>query len=126
MAAHEALGNEGDAYLIPEDSFGLRLLIIRRELGLTQAEAAARCELDDGSWSNWENGSKPRGMDRIVEKIAEALHVDRDWLMWGGPLRSGSFRSLLTALPEPSGQGTLLDDGLWPYEFYTKPELASV
>lgn len=96
MAAHEAVDHTTP--LIPEDSFALRLVIIRRALGLSQEEAALRCGLDDGSWSNWENGTKPRGMDRVVETIATSLAVDREWLMWGGPLRTGSFAPDLPTL----------------------------
>lgn len=123
MAAHEALGNEGAEPITPEDSFALRLVIIRHAFELTQAEAALRCGLDDGSWSNWERGTKPRGMDRIVEKISDALRIDRDWLMWGGPLKTGSFASLLESLPMPTSQGSLLDDDLEPHDFYSRPAL---
>lgn len=126
MAAFEALGHEEEGHLIPEDSFGIRLVAIRTYLKLTQAEIAARCDLDDGSWSNWERGAKPRGMDGIVAKISKSLGVDRDWLMWGGPLRTGSFSSHLMALAEAGGQGSLLDDDLSPVDFYARADLALV
>lgn len=73
---------------VPKDSFATRLILIRRELDLTQLQAAQRCGLDDGSWSNWENGTRPRGMDAIVTAIATHLGVDRDWLMWGAESRA--------------------------------------
>ncbi len=83
---------------VPGDSFALRLLILRHELGLTQREAAKRCGLDDGSWSNWENGSHPRDMAKIVRQIHEATAVDMPWLMWGVlPAGGGS--------PTPTGGG---------------------
>ena len=82
MALTEPLPLHHGAW-IPTDSFAHRLTAARREIGLTQKEAAERCGLDDGSWSNWENGSKPRGMDEVVTKVAAGLGVDRDWLMWG-------------------------------------------
>lgn len=126
MAAYEAVGSEPEEALIPEDTFGLRLIALRTHLQLTQAEIAARCELDDGSWSNWERGVKPRGMDGIVRKITEALGVDRDWLMWGGPLRTGSFSSELTGLPVPTGQGSLLNPDLSVVDFYSRPFLSLV
>lgn len=72
-----------DGAWIPEDTFAVRLIAARKGRGLTQAEAAKLCDLDDGSWSNWENGSRPRGMNEVVSKIAGGLKVDRDWLMWG-------------------------------------------
>lgn len=126
MAAYEALDSGSEGPYIPEDTFALRLKVVRMSLGLTQSEAAERCELDDGSWSNWERGKKPRGMDAVVESICRGLGVDRDWLMWGGPLRTGSFSSPLLALPEPMGQGQLLADDLEPLDFYSRPALASV
>ena len=80
MAMTEAPTEQG---WIPSDSFAARLVTARQAKGLTQREAAEQCGLDDGSWSNWENGSKPRGMDEVVRKITDGLGVDRDWLMWG-------------------------------------------
>lgn len=71
--------------VIPRDSFGARLLLVRHHFSLSQAEAAERCGLDDGSWSNWERGSSPRDKEVVVRKISNALGVDRDWLMWGTP-----------------------------------------
>lgn len=124
MAAHEAL--TGPEPMIPEDTFAVRLVIIRSTLGLTQKEAAQRCGLDDGSWSNWENGAKPRGMDRVVEAICSNLSVDRDWLMWGGPLKTGSFSPALTCLPVSTGQGVLLDGDLNPLDHFRRAELAVV
>lgn len=126
MAAYEAVGIEVEEPFIPEDTFGLRLIALRNHLQLTQAEIAARCGLDDGSWSNWERGAKPRGMDRTVRKISDAMGVDRDWLMWGGPLRTGSFSPSLASLPVPTGQSVLLNDDLSPVDFYGRPELVPV
>jgi transcriptional regulator with XRE-family HTH domain len=124
MAAYEAEGHHEP--FIPTDTFALRLIAIRKELGLTQAEAALRCGFDDGSWSNWENGTRPRGMDVVVEKISSSLGVDRDWLMWGGGLRTGSFSSVLFGLDAVPGQTTFLDDDLNPLPIYERAELALV
>ncbi len=68
---------------VPADSFATRLIHLRHHLGLTQAQAAKACGLDDGSWSNWERGSRPRAKDEVVEAIARATGCSRDWLMWG-------------------------------------------
>ena len=70
----------------PEDSFGARLRLVRGELGLTVEDIALRCGVRTPTWSSWERGSLPRGMHRIVERIAEVTGVDREWLMWGGSL----------------------------------------
>jgi transcriptional regulator with XRE-family HTH domain len=70
---------------IPANTFGLRLVQVRVARGLSQVEAAQICGLDDGSWSNWERGTTPRRMDRVVQKIHDGLGVDRNWLMFGDP-----------------------------------------
>jgi len=76
----------------PADSFGVRLLLVRRSLGMSQEEAAVKCGLDNGSWSNWENGKNPRNLAEVVHKIVMATNVDRDWLIWGGDLSPSSTR----------------------------------
>jgi hypothetical protein len=65
-------------------------------------------------------------MDSIVEKIATELGVDRNWLMWGGALRTGSFSPVLVPLGDLSGQGQLLADDLSPLDFFGRAELALV
>ena len=65
------------------ETFGDRLVLLRRRLGWSQTKAAASCGLDDGSWSNWENGSHPRDMAKVVRQIHDATGVDMPWLMWG-------------------------------------------
>lgn len=77
---------EDRAPWVPPTSFAIRLLILRRHLELTQREASRLCGLDDGSWSNWERGSRPRAMDQVVDTIAQVTGCNRDWLMWGSPL----------------------------------------
>ena len=84
----------------PIDTFGSRLVLIRRELGLSTEEIADRCGLKHQTWSTWERGATPRGMNAVVAKIALATGVNRDWLMWGGPL--GEAESLAT-LDRPTG-----------------------
>ena len=82
--------------LVPADTFAGRLMISRLHAGnLTIQEAAQRCGLVDQSWSNWEHGRLPRDRVEIVEAISEGLNVDRDWLMYGGPLAVASPRRKL-------------------------------
>lgn len=59
---------------------------MRYHLGLSVEEISARCGVRTATWSSWERGTAPRGMNRIVKTIAEETAVDRDWLMWGGSL----------------------------------------
>lgn len=69
---------------VPKDSFALRLVMLRHELGLSQEQAATICGLKASTWATWENGVKPRGMDEVVGLIASQLDCDRGWLMFGG------------------------------------------
>ncbi|MGC0251551.1 helix-turn-helix domain-containing protein [Pseudactinotalea sp. Z1748] len=70
---------------VPTNTFGTRLVLLRRELGLNVKEAAARTGIHYATWSTWENGRKPSDMAGVVERIAEEFGVDRNWLMWGVP-----------------------------------------
>lgn len=79
---------------MPADTFANRLLLARRLNGLTIRAAAEQlakrldAEGEDlgSSWSNWENGRKPRDEAETIRAIAAALDVDEQWLMFGGPL----------------------------------------
>lgn len=69
--------------LIPRDTFGLRLIMLRHELDLTVDQISAQCGIASATWSTWENGVRPRGLDDVVRKIVENTGADREWLMWG-------------------------------------------
>lgn len=68
---------------VPSNTFATRLVLVRRELGLSVKAAAEKCDLHYATWSTWENGRKPADMAAVVTAIVEGLGVDRDWLMWG-------------------------------------------
>jgi transcriptional regulator with XRE-family HTH domain len=70
----------------PTDSFGTRLLLVRREKQLSVEVASATVGVKQASWSSWERGTQPRNIVNVVSKISDGLGVDRDWLMWGGAL----------------------------------------
>ena len=74
---------------VPADTFGARLMLLRHQLGLSTEEIAGRCDLKTPTWSTWERGASPRNMPGVVARITLATGVDRDWLMWGGPLGAG-------------------------------------
>ncbi len=60
---------------------------MRRELGLSQREAAEQSGISFGQWQGLEDDERQsRGLDVKVRRIVLAFKVDRDWLMWGGPL----------------------------------------
>jgi len=71
---------------IPADTFSNRLLLARKLAGLSQREAAEQTGLNYGSWSNWENGMRPLDLLDVARRIADALDVDFNWLLLGGPL----------------------------------------
>lgn len=72
---------------IPADTFAARLRLARMHAAdITIRDAADMCGLNYGSWSNWERGAAPRNLIEIVETISAKLSVDRDWLLFGGPL----------------------------------------
>ena len=84
--------NEGEGRvvrIVPADTFGHRLMLVRAEKGhLTVKEAAERCGLNYGSWSNWERGKLPRDILDVADAVSEGLGIDRDWLLRGGLLTS--------------------------------------
>lgn len=91
---------------VPVDDFATRLLLARRHAGmLTVREAAMRSGLHYATWSTWERGvAMPSNMRDVVVRVSEALGVDRDWLMWGGPLAAP--RPPSTPLPTPKSADT--------------------
>lgn len=100
---------------VPRDTLAARLILVRRELGLSQREAAERCGITFGSWQGMEDGHRQvRGLDDKVARISETLGVSRDWLMWGGPLQpsrlAGGLKSPASlTLPSPIGGLTVLE-----------------
>lgn len=68
---------------VPEDTLAHRLRIVRRDLGWSQREAAARTGLSFGDWQSIENGHDARGLDKKVKAIAEASGYNAVWIMWG-------------------------------------------
>jgi transcriptional regulator with XRE-family HTH domain len=81
------------------DTLGTRLMLVRRELGISQAEAARRCNLTARVWQNMEDGRATRHELENIKRIALAFQVDRDWLMFGGPLEEEAPEG-----DDPSGQ----------------------
>lgn len=72
---------------IPMDSFANRLMLARAHAGhLSIREAAELCDLGRGAWTNWEKGTLPGDIIDVASVVAEKLHVDREWLLFGGML----------------------------------------
>lgn len=77
-------GGPGD---IPADTFAARLVLTRHHAGrLSIEKAASMCGLNSGNWVRWEDGALPRDKVDVATAIAEALDINRDWLLFGGEL----------------------------------------
>jgi hypothetical protein len=74
----------------PQDTLGARLVLVRRQLGLSQRAAAETAGIGFGSWQSMEDDRSPRDLLQKVQRICVAFGVDRDWLLWGGPLGEGA------------------------------------
>lgn len=101
----------------PADSFGYRLLLVRREMGMSIDEISTLVGYSNAAWSNWENGRAPRNMAKVVGRLHQITGVDRTWLMWGGKtpafdwaetdeddIRTGRLYGWLQNCPLPAGQ----------------------
>ena len=68
---------------IPADTFSNRLVILRRDLGLTIDEICELIGISPATWSNWERGATPMKLTKIVERISAATKVEAEWLAFG-------------------------------------------
>ncbi|OZE98180.1 helix-turn-helix domain-containing protein [Rhodococcoides fascians] len=74
----------------PTDTLENRLRLVRAEKKLSQRAAAELIGISAREWQSMEEGRAARRVDLKVAKIAEAMGVDREWLMWGGNLYAAS------------------------------------
>lgn len=84
-------------------------------------------KLDKGSFTAKELRRAAQVLDVPVVVFYEP--VDFLFTILGGgtaSMRTGSFASDLEALPEPTGQGSLLDDDGEPVDWFGRPFLTSV
>lgn len=97
---------------VPADTFANRLLLARAFAGhLSIREAAERCGIGRGAWTNWEKGAKPDDRHEVVEIISAELGVDEDWLLNGGPLADGTERRSRWARDRKAGATSTLRYG---------------
>lgn len=99
---------------IPEDTFGVRLAIVRTRLGWNLDEAARACGTSGKQWKRWETGDQlPRDLHAVARRVSDATGCNFEWLMLGGQLvrsrwDSGpALRLIPGGLTESSGQGVL-------------------
>ena len=94
----EECSNGEDIELAPM-SFGLRLRQIRKELGETQDEFAARIGTSKQVLSRYESGQRTPKIS-LVEKYAQSLQVSVDYLMGQGD-QEGAFDSICIQNEKP-------------------------
>lgn len=84
---------------IPRDSFALRLVALRHDLGISQEEAADLCGVKRPTWATWEKGSMPRNVADVARRISEATGYSLSWLLFG------------LAAPTPDGPASEIGPG---------------
>lgn len=97
---------------IPEWTFAERVRKVRRDLGLTQEEMAAKLAVGDKRYSAWESGKNtPSDIAEIAVTLERVSGVPRTWFLgWadeeappppppGAELRSGNLRAFFRPRP---------------------------
>lgn len=88
---------------IPADTFSIRLMLSRVLAGhLSIREACERTGLNRGNWQEWERGRRPHDQVEVSRVIAEALDVDFNWLLLGGPLEGPRGRQVRPSADRPT------------------------
>lgn len=72
--------------VIPADRFGVRLAVVRAEMGWNLDEAQRATGVSSESWRLWERGRHCSDVIGVSRKVAEATAYDEQWLAFGGPL----------------------------------------
>jgi transcriptional regulator with XRE-family HTH domain len=68
------------------ESFGVRLVLVRHQMGWNAKEAALACGIAAQNWREWEqSGRRPRDYEGICKQIAARTKCDLIWLMTGTP-----------------------------------------
>lgn len=79
----------------PADTLAARVLLVRTELDMNRKQFAQFTGLTENQLQSIEGGRSPHQLAAKITRIVLATGVDRDWLMWGGPLGDGK--------PAPTG-----------------------
>lgn len=93
------------------DSFGVRLVLVRHEMGWNAKEAALACGISPQSWREWElSGRRPRDYEGICKQIAARTGCNLIWLMAGNPNPYGG------GTPQSGGRLPRLDSNQEPFD----------
>jgi len=70
-------------WIMNPETFGQRIRQRRKALGLTQAELGRQCGKSESAVSLWESGGITDIMGTTLTRLARALQVSVDWLLYG-------------------------------------------
>jgi hypothetical protein len=66
------------------DTFGVRLVLVRHQMGWNAKQAAVACGVKPQSWREWEMFRRhPRDYEAVCRQIAARTGCDLVWLMCG-------------------------------------------
>jgi hypothetical protein len=84
-----------DAAWVPAiDSFEVRLVLVRHQMGWNAKQAAVACGIKPQSWREWEMfRRRPRDYEAVCRLIAGRTGCDLVWLMCGQTPPGGSAPS---------------------------------
>ncbi|MDX6273063.1 MAG: hypothetical protein QOJ92_273 [Frankiales bacterium] len=68
---------------VPENTFAMRLAMVRARQKWNCAKAGEACGIDGESWRLYERGRRPFGYEDVCRKIADATGCDFVWLLTG-------------------------------------------
>lgn len=80
-----------DTDWVPKDTLAARIVVLRNALGLSRREFSQLTGLTENALQGIEGGRSPHKLQQKIQAIQAATGVDRDWLMWGGPLRGSDL-----------------------------------
>jgi transcriptional regulator with XRE-family HTH domain len=83
----------------PKDTLARRVKMVRDDLGESQRAFAVRVGMTFGELQSLEAGASVRNEVAKVKRIAAATGIDRDWLLFGGPLADPDTH------PDPDSNG---------------------
>jgi hypothetical protein len=73
--------------LVPDDTFRVRLAIVRTLMGWNYTEAQEATGIGAESWRLWEKGERRcSDVTAVAAAIAQVTPYSRTWLVMGGPL----------------------------------------
>lgn len=90
----------------PADTLAARVLLVRTSLEMNRKQFADLTGLTENQLQSIESGRSPHQLAAKITRMVLATGVDRDWLMWGGPLEQENPRH-----PEGDGGEKAPSDG---------------